>query len=58
MPTSSAPFNVNNFTLFLSDVGGVLHEGGAGEAGLQASLSRWPEWPPTILIPSRLTAKV
>nr|XP_026692958.1 APOBEC1 complementation factor isoform X3 [Ciona intestinalis] len=31
--------------------GGVLHENVAGEPGLQATLSRWPEWSPTVLIP-------
>ncbi|XP_076818698.1 APOBEC1 complementation factor-like isoform X3 [Clavelina lepadiformis] len=32
-------------------VGGLLQENGAGEAGLQAALGRWPEWAPTVLIP-------
>jgi len=41
--------NVDTF----SAVGGILPESGSGETGLQAALSRGPEWPATLLIPSK-----
>ena len=44
--------------MLLADVGGVLHESGTGDAGLQATLGRWPEWPTTVLVPSKHNRKV
>lgn len=39
--------------LLVLDFGGIMQEESMGDAGLQAALGRWAEWPSTFLIPGK-----